>query len=145
MKYETEFNKENERRIAKIYCEINPQFEVKELAEFSSYDYARYDVYGGGINGFLEIKKRKGLFPKWEYFTYSKADFTRESRYDCFFIVERDYKAVIYNMTNLIRLFDNESKRVFKSEIVRKDRPEDAQTWDVLKFPADMGTDLYYI
>lgn len=143
--YYTQEHRKNEGRIAAIYEQLNPGLRVVHLGGYTRYDCVAFEGQTTTKNCFIEIKKRNGAFPKWEFFSQPKLDFTRKCGHQCYFICERDIYAQIYDMTEIVKKYDDGSRAIFLTEIVRKDRPIDAQTWEVIKFPSEWGKIIYYL
>lgn len=142
--YYTEENRLNEERISEIYEGLYPGLKLIRLGGYSRYD--RVAFRGSIKDSFIEIKKRSGAFPKWEFFSATKLEFTRKCGEQCYFVCERDFYAQVYNMSDIVRRFDEgQTRAIFLSEIIRRDRPIDAQNWEVLKFPSEWGKIIYYL
>lgn len=138
-------HKDNEDRIAGIYEQLNPGLRLVALGGYTRYDRVAFRGNTTEKVSFIEIKKRNGIFPKWEFFSAPKLDFTRKCGHQCYFLCERDSYAQIYDMTDIVKKFDEGSRATFLTEIVRKDRDIDAQNWEVLKFPSEWGNIIYYL
>lgn len=137
-------DKQNEIRLGQMYCKCFPEYSVRQQAPFATYDFKRIDIKTGVANGWLQVKKKSGTFPTWEIFPMTKVIFTRSSLLPCEFLVERNDRAKLFDIKEIVKMFDDNDV-VFQKEIRRYDRTIDSQTWTVICFPSDWGQDIYYV
>lgn len=117
------------------------KYKLIHLPRFCAFDCVRYNKELKQGDAFMELKNKRGPFEDTEIFPYIKTDFVRSCKTQCYFVVERNQEVRVFDITNIVRWFDDgiSTSKIIKKEVIRHDRPRDAQDWFVLEFPTEWG------
>lgn len=136
-RYETEADRETEKRLGQEYIKYcNPNCSVRKTEDLAAYDFRI--IENGMAVGWLEVKKKPGTFFEKEIFPANKWHFTKFSPLPCWFLLEKDKEARLFNMTNIVR-----KDLGVEGEIPRrKDQP--GGSTKVTFFPSSEGSLAYF-
>ena len=142
--FETKNDRENQIRLGKKYEFLTGEkYKIIHFPTFCAFDTARYVRENKECDAFIEIKSKPEPFKDNVVFTYTKTDFVRACHIPCYYLLERGGVTRLFDMTEIVELFDNNrSNEIKKEEWVRKDRDPNAQDWNVLLFPAEWGVEI---
>ena len=135
--YETEADKLVELELGRKYHDYyDPQVELHNNGFLSTYDFSI--IRNGRLVGFLEVKKKIGDWWKQEIIPTTKWQYAKNCPHPCYLLIERDDKALLFNVTDLI-----EKNAGYICEITRRpDQPEGSTK--VVKFPVSFGKPIWY-
>ncbi len=140
MLYETTLDKETERRLGEYYQQVvDPFCVLQKLSPLSTYDFRILDDSGTRQTGWLEVKKKTGFFSRYEIIPITKWNFAARSPFPCWYMVERETKAMLFSITRLIK-----DHAGWKQTITRRqDQPEGSRT--IVLFPISFGKIIYFL
>ncbi len=140
-KYETDTDKEIEIELGGKFMvfmkSIGIILRLENMGFLSTYDFKIFDDFDH--IGWLEVKKKKGFFSKYEIIPITKWHFAQNSGMKCLMLVERDNKAMLFDITKIM-----ENGDYFEREIERRaDQPGGSRK--VVFFPVKLGQVAYYV
>lgn len=138
--YQTQHDLEEEERIACLYSQIEHK-DLEQTENLHPYDRIVKVPWNGNQVAYLEIKKKNGPFKKYEVIPENKWQFAKDSEFVCYFLVEREGHAKLFDISHMVHQQYEEKNRAWKGQIKRADRPD--CIWDVIRFFTSEGVDLY--
>ena len=137
-KYETEYDRAVEIELGNrfVYASDDP-IRVENMPYLSTYDFKMYkkDLF----YGWLEVKRKSGDFSHTEIIPITKWRFAQHSDFPCFFLVERWDKAMLFDITDIVRKNGGQEIEITR----RPDQPEGSRK--VVRFPIIYGKVIYYL
>lgn len=139
VKYETEEDKKIELALGEKYTYCYKGIKVVNQGYLSTYDFKLFSKRNGKFIGWLEVKKKEGMFWDTEIIPITKWNFAKQSEQICLFLVERDCYARLFNITSLIARDLGQEREIKR----REDQPEGSRK--VVFIPTEEGKIIYYI